>query len=128
MKSIQYSLQDKCSLRLPFVGNECDFDFSGENFLFTDSLINKKLERLAQGKDKNKIAAEYFCDYSIEISKLEKGEENLEIFEKLKDCCFEVNTFVYQFDESILRESRLFCKQPLSADSRAAFPGQSGPY
>lgn len=27
-----------------------------------------------------------------------------------------------------LKYDSFFCKQPLSADSRAAFPGQSGPY
>ena len=39
----------------------------------------------------------------------------------------EINNVVSE-NETVINGNRFPCKQPLSADSRAAFPGQSGPY
>ena len=53
---------------------------------------------------------------------------------KTPHICFPTGLSVYDYEpytiQNVLQYAGHFyvCKQPLSADSRAAFPGQSGPY
>ena len=87
------------------------------------------------------------CNFFIEI--FEFTDEQLaaidyqismtqEIYDSVLDRCMELGTAADDLFNRMLLEYPDFmsvyaqkiedCKQPLSADSRAAFPGQSGPY
>lgn len=106
MKETYYSVNDRCKMYLSFMDSNQIFAPYGRMLSSSNNTACELLKKYSK-EAPDDIALELSYNFNEEMKLLKQKSVDVQLYKRLKSCCFKINPFLHRFDNDLLKDSEL---------------------